>query len=328
MSGASGTPPSAGDALTFSGGGTGKVVSLAGSTLVWRHNLGVTSDSETVSSGGWSANIDSITSNCTASVWRPFLSIYDVLDDTVSYTWDTSSGGSQRDNFQVKNGGIAIGANTSPSGTTGPRLLVEGNNGNTGAAVVEFEPDNDQSISAGRALDVIIDLAATNATLSGITSGLFIDNAAKGSGTTTGAIHAIRIADMHDGVTQGSSSASIYIDSQDSNAGSQSSQHGNIHLAGGNWNTGHLQFGAGQANHMWFNDTDDVFHISTVADNTFRPLSEDDGAQLMTARPRTADPCGSKPEAYTFYNDTSDYFCFCNGSGADVQMHSPATACF
>jgi hypothetical protein len=42
----------------------------------------------------------------------------------------------------------------------------------------------------------------------------------------------------------------------------------------------------------------------------------------------TADPCSGKDEGYFFYNDTSDYYCFCDGTGADVQMHSPATACF
>lgn len=45
----------------------------------------------------------------------------------------------------------------------------------------------------------------------------------------------------------------------------------------------------------------------------------------------TADPCADTvlfPESAIFYNNTSDYFCFCNGAGADVQFHSPATACF
>lgn len=41
-----------------------------------------------------------------------------------------------------------------------------------------------------------------------------------------------------------------------------------------------------------------------------------------------ADPCADKQEGYQFYNDTSDYMCMCNGSGDDVQVHSPATACF
>jgi hypothetical protein len=42
----------------------------------------------------------------------------------------------------------------------------------------------------------------------------------------------------------------------------------------------------------------------------------------------TADPCATLSEGSAFYNDTSDYFCFCTGAGADVQMHSPGTACF
>lgn len=42
----------------------------------------------------------------------------------------------------------------------------------------------------------------------------------------------------------------------------------------------------------------------------------------------TADPCGSGyPEGTLFYNDTSNYFCFCDGTN-DVQMASTTQACF
>ena len=44
----------------------------------------------------------------------------------------------------------------------------------------------------------------------------------------------------------------------------------------------------------------------------------------------TGDPCGDTdqfPEGSEFYNDTSKYYCFCDGTN-DVQMHDPATACF
>jgi hypothetical protein len=42
----------------------------------------------------------------------------------------------------------------------------------------------------------------------------------------------------------------------------------------------------------------------------------------------TADPCGTEyPEGTLFYNDTSNYFCYCDGTN-DVQMHDPSTACF
>jgi len=52
----------------------------------------------------------------------------------------------------------------------------------------------------------------------------------------------------------------------------------------------------------------------------------------MSPAKDTADPCangsGDLAEGDTFYNDTSDYLCFCDGAGDDKQAHSPATACF
>jgi len=42
----------------------------------------------------------------------------------------------------------------------------------------------------------------------------------------------------------------------------------------------------------------------------------------------TSDPCGTGyPEGSIFYNDTSNYMCYCNGS-ADVKMSDDITACF
>ena len=51
--------------------------------------------------------------------------------------------------------------------------------------------------------------------------------------------------------------------------------------------------------------------------------------QGLTADKVTADPCGGAgySEGSQFYNDTSNYYCYCDGTN-DVQMHSPATACF
>lgn len=39
------------------------------------------------------------------------------------------------------------------------------------------------------------------------------------------------------------------------------------------------------------------------------------------------DPCGSLAEGSLFYNDTSDYMCFCNGAGADLKIDGGG-ACF
>lgn len=42
----------------------------------------------------------------------------------------------------------------------------------------------------------------------------------------------------------------------------------------------------------------------------------------------TADPCGTGyPEGTIFYNDTSNYYCYCDGTN-DVKLHDPSTACF
>ena len=44
-----------------------------------------------------------------------------------------------------------------------------------------------------------------------------------------------------------------------------------------------------------------------------------------------ADPCADTnayPEATLFYNNTSDYYCFCNAATTAKQMHAPATNCF
>jgi hypothetical protein len=55
------------------------------------------------------------------------------------------------------------------------------------------------------------------------------------------------------------------------------------------------------------------------------------GAVGLTPNSVTADPCASAtnyPEGSMFYNNTSDYMCFCGPANADLQVHSPATPCF
>ena len=42
----------------------------------------------------------------------------------------------------------------------------------------------------------------------------------------------------------------------------------------------------------------------------------------------TGDPCAVMQEGAIFYNDTSDYMCYCNGAGADLKMNDNTTACF
>jgi hypothetical protein len=45
----------------------------------------------------------------------------------------------------------------------------------------------------------------------------------------------------------------------------------------------------------------------------------------------TADPCAATvhyPVGTIFYNGTSNYHCFCNGSNADIKCNDNTTACF
>ena len=45
----------------------------------------------------------------------------------------------------------------------------------------------------------------------------------------------------------------------------------------------------------------------------------------------TADPCGDSvmfPTGTQFYNSTSNYFCYCDGSNNDIKMNDNSTACF
>ena len=76
-----------------------------------------------------------------------------------------------------------------------------------------------------------------------------------------------------------------------------------------------------------------VFKILEVSNtpsiNDVWKASATDGTSYWEpiAPKHTSDPCGTLAEGIMFYNDTSNYFCYCDGTN-DVQMHSPATACF
>lgn len=68
--------------------------------------------------------------------------------------------------------------------------------------------------------------------------------------------------------------------------------------------------------------TGDLIKASNGASEVF--VIEDDGAFT----PVTADPCAISGAGAMFYNATSNYMCFCNGSGDDIKMNDNSTACF
>lgn len=64
-----------------------------------------------------------------------------------------------------------------------------------------------------------------------------------------------------------------------------------------------------------------------VGIGTINPISKLEVNGLITPDKVTADPCTSGQEGAIFYNDTSNYWCGCNGTD-DVKLTDNTTACF
>lgn len=131
----------------------------------------------------------------------------------------------------------------------------------------------------------------------------------------------------------GSAGSVFYADDQTCGTGaticaSNPSFYGNITHAGGLWNNGHIALKGehDDGNHIWVDDTttSQPLRYSTA----HAPDNATDGAQILTGKPVTTDPCANAPEAYVFYNDTDDQYCFCDGLGVGREFHNPNTACF
>jgi hypothetical protein len=146
----------------------------------------------------------------------------------------------------------------------------------------------------------------------------------------------------------GSGGAVIQIDAQDCSGGGLNifgvagqcrfgqGTYGNLVVGGGDWNSGHIAFTNTNASgdHLYRDQTDEVLRITT--DAYPRHAAEAAGStlvigdQILTGALTTADPCGTKPEAYVFYNDNagSEFYCYCDSTTTAKRMHDPATACF
>ena len=67
------------------------------------------------------------------------------------------------------------------------------------------------------------------------------------------------------------------------------------------------------------------------ADKTKTYTLPPESSKLVGIIKVTSDPCldsSGFPEGAIFYNDSSDYYCFCDGLGVDKQLHNPSNACF
>lgn len=68
---------------------------------------------------------------------------------------------------------------------------------------------------------------------------------------------------------------------------------------------------------------------STGTTDTTRALAITiDSAGGLVVKKATADPCATMSEGAIFYNDTSNYMCYCTAASTDVKMSDDTTACF
>lgn len=77
-----------------------------------------------------------------------------------------------------------------------------------------------------------------------------------------------------------------------------------------------------------FNGNIDTVSVKKITDGDIEAIGTlTVGAGLVPAKV-TADPCATFPEGSIFYNDTSNYMCYCTAASTDVKMADDTTACF
>lgn len=116
ITGVTGTPV-AGNYVTFSGGGTGKILSWNGgtSTLVWRHLYGTTANSQTVAWTGGGGTVTTIAANNTDSRWRPRLENWNVGTQVSEFGWYIDEASGELPYMLMRNGEIRIGTTDLPN---------------------------------------------------------------------------------------------------------------------------------------------------------------------------------------------------------------------
>ena len=75
-----------------------------------------------------------------------------------------------------------------------------------------------------------------------------------------------------------------------------------------------------------FDDTEEAFLTADTETGGYTTLTVNVQG-LKYSLSVTADPCGSIGEGGIFWNDTSNYFCYCDGTN-DLKMNDNSTACF
>lgn len=287
VTGGVGFNPAVGSYLTFSGGGTGKVLSWNSGTglLKWVHHFGATKEGETVTGTGGTKTLGFVSR--TANSIRPFGWSFDTVTGDSQWIWLTRK--------SVPTVTLAI-----QDGRVGVNIP----GGQVYAGALESHGENPgRTPGANYAANWFEYVASTGAN-DGIWTNIWVDMNlggtanANGLGNTKG-IHvrtptlppaynvvwdhaAIEIGDQK-GIGRNTTSA-IRIAAQ-STYGGAGTTIGNVDFLGGNWNNGHLVMGGyggagayGSGDHIWMDQTNNRLRIksgSSASDNA--PVSETDG---------------------------------------------------
>jgi hypothetical protein len=276
--------PGVGDAIEFSGGGTGVVIAWnpVTSVLEWRQDYGTVGAGETISHvGSGTAKVGAtITSLASTNLWRTRQLEWDTYTNEAMWFWRTRPPTGEPAPLRLINNGVGVGFTGNVGG--GTALKVGTYMSNRPTTWMEFQGDTvtGEIGIQPRILDLRYNFAGTGNSYSFASGIRFLSPVVTGTNSlnSMGRRHHIEIWDQRG---YGSTSSALYVDAQTCDGCVNGpAAHGNITMRGGNWNDGHYAFGEENASgdHLWRDQTHEVFRVAS--DST--PSSESDGVALVT----------------------------------------------
>lgn len=294
--------PAVGSYVTFSGGGTGRVLAWSSPTLTWNQFFGTTAAGETVAEAATPTDTATVgTPSAVGSYnFRPYLHVWRTASNKASHQWSTEYGG--RITMKLQNGGVGINTDDQVSATFeihganswGRNILgtLSSDTTSGGAAADgypafwlqyegELHPTSGNTAANAQWIRMdYLDLASSVSVVD-YGKGLVIKTPLEPTNAND-VYQAFGIVIESQRAAGNNHGAAISIESQTcvANAACTDGLKNNVEFVGGSYNTGHLSFaGQGEStDHIWRDDTNEVFRAST--DDA--PDSETDGRPIVT----------------------------------------------
>ena len=273
----------AGDTITFSGGGTGQIVSASGSnptvTIIWNQNFGTTAAGQTVTNisraGGGTLAAPTYLGQSPSYSLRGLQLVWETVPNTIAWNFETLPNAAVS-TLRMQNGNVTINSAQVPNGF----LHVQTKTAAKAAIRSEYAYDESQTGSVAYGIVHRPDYSATNSTndLLDYRGLLFESPVSPSVAAYVNRTAAIEFLDQR-GVG-GTDGATIRFKSQTcAGIACTGPNWGNVEHQGGDWNTGHLTFGGSSpydADHLWRDQTNDRFRIKTGSG----PSTQTDGRLL------------------------------------------------